>query len=75
MFGHYGDKVGRKNVLIVTLMGIRQPTADAARSLLNWGFHNVTKVKPVGVLVAPGAVATAAAWPSTSPSGSTTGPS
>ena len=42
------------HVLIVTLMGIRQPTADAARSLLNWGFHNVYKVKPVGVLVAPG---------------------
>lgn len=63
------------HVLIVTLMGIRQPTADAARSLLNWGFHNVTKVKPVGVLVAPGAPATAPASPSTSPSGSTAGPS
>src|SRR3954447_13044616 len=64
------------HVLIVTLMGIRQPSADAARSLLNWGFHNVTKVKPVGVLVAPGEVATTPATsPSTSPSASTAAPS
>ena len=58
-------------VLIVTLMGIKQPTADAARNLLNWGFHNVDKVTPVGVLVAPGAAPVARTTPSTSPSAST----
>src|SRR3954447_2453677 len=56
--------------LVVTLMGIKEPSADAARSLLNWGFHNVDRVKPVGVLVAPGTVPVASTAPSTSPSSS-----
>jgi serine-type D-Ala-D-Ala carboxypeptidase (penicillin-binding protein 5/6) len=37
--------------LIVTLMGITEPSADAAKSLLDWGFHNLAKTRPVGVLV------------------------
>ncbi len=39
--------------LVVTLMGIREPTTTAARSLLNWGFAQQTNVTPVGTLVAP----------------------
>jgi serine-type D-Ala-D-Ala carboxypeptidase (penicillin-binding protein 5/6) len=41
------------HALIVTLMGIGEPSADAARTLLNWGFHNLSKARPVGVLVGP----------------------
>lgn len=40
--------------LIVTLMGIRESTEDAATKLLAWGFRNADKVQPVGVLVEPG---------------------
>ena len=39
--------------LIVALMGIREPTEDAAEKLLKWGFRNADKVAPVGVLVEP----------------------
>ena len=54
------------HTIVVTLMGIKEPTADAARALFAWGFHNVDKAKPVGVLVGP-----ASAVQATSPSPST----
>ena len=37
--------------LIVTLMGIREPSDEAAKKLLNWGFKNGDRIVPVGVLV------------------------
>lgn len=41
----------RKGVtLIVTVLGAREPTADAARKLLTWGFTNLDEVTPVGYL-------------------------
>lgn len=41
----------RKGVtLIVTILGSHDPTADAARKLLNWGFANIDEVTPVGYL-------------------------
>jgi D-alanyl-D-alanine carboxypeptidase (penicillin-binding protein 5/6) len=55
------------HTLVVTLMGIKEPSADAARALFAWGFHNVNKARPVGVLVGP---ATAAQSSSPSPSAS-----
>ena len=36
--------------LIVTLMGIREPSDEAARKLLNWGFKNGDRIVPVGQL-------------------------
>lgn len=39
--------------LLVTLMGIHEPSEEAAKKLLKWGFANVDKVTPVGQLVAP----------------------
>ncbi len=39
--------------LIVSLMGIKEQSADAARKLLTWGFANRTKVTPIGTLVPP----------------------
>jgi D-alanyl-D-alanine carboxypeptidase (penicillin-binding protein 5/6) len=36
--------------LIVTVLGSREPTADAARKLLNWGFANLNAVTPVAYL-------------------------
>ena len=39
--------------LIVTLMGIHESSAGAARKALKWGFHNQRKVTAVGVLVNP----------------------
>ncbi len=41
--------------LIVSLMGIREPSDVAARKLLNWGFKNGDRIIPVGQL--PGATA------------------
>jgi D-alanyl-D-alanine carboxypeptidase (penicillin-binding protein 5/6) len=41
------------HVLVVTLFQIHEPTETAAKSLLNWGFANLTKVTPVGTLVGP----------------------
>ena len=37
--------------LIVTLMGIREPSDEAAKKLLNWGFKNGDRIVPVGLLV------------------------
>lgn len=39
--------------LIVTLMGIREPSDEAAKKLLNWGFKNRDRIVPVGELVDP----------------------
>lgn len=39
--------------LIVTLMGIREPSDKAAKKLLNWGFRNRDAIVPVGELVEP----------------------
>ncbi len=39
--------------LIVTLMGINQPTGDAAAALLTWGFKHTDAITPIGELVTP----------------------
>jgi serine-type D-Ala-D-Ala carboxypeptidase (penicillin-binding protein 5/6) len=39
--------------LIVSLMGVKELSADAARKLLDWGFANSGKVTPIGTLVSP----------------------
>lgn len=39
--------------LIVSLMGIREPSDEAAKKLLNWGFRNRDEIVPVGTLVDP----------------------
>ena len=39
--------------LIVTLLGIGEPSDQAARKLLNWGFKNRDRIVPVGELVDP----------------------
>jgi D-alanyl-D-alanine carboxypeptidase (penicillin-binding protein 5/6) len=45
--------------LIVAMMGINEPTKNAAARLLDWGFANGERIdRPVGLLVEPG-VATA----------------
>ncbi|HET7900245.1 MAG TPA: hypothetical protein VFL59_03590 [Candidatus Nanopelagicales bacterium] len=41
------------HTLVVTIFQVRQPTEQAAKALLTWGFANRTKVTPVGTLVAP----------------------
>lgn len=63
------------HTLVVTLMGIKEPTADAARALLTWGFHNVDKAKPVGVLVGPVAAVQATSPSPTPASSAATSPS
>lgn len=58
----YTSKAGRTFIgaaerggttLIVTLMGIREPSDEAAKKLLNWGFRNRDAIVPVGTLVGP----------------------
>ena len=58
----YTSKAGRTFIgaaerdgttLIVTLMGIREPSDEAAKKLLNWGFRNRDAIVPVGTLVDP----------------------
>ena len=39
--------------LIVSLMGVKEQSADAAQKLLDWGFANSGKVTPIGTLVSP----------------------
>jgi D-alanyl-D-alanine carboxypeptidase (penicillin-binding protein 5/6) len=41
------------HLLVVALMGVVEPSEDAAARLLTWGFANVGDVAPVGVLVDP----------------------
>ena len=40
--------------LIVSLMGIRESSEEAAKRLLSWGFANADRVEPVGMLVEKG---------------------
>lgn len=40
--------------LLVTLMGIRESSEEAAKKLLKWGFANADRVTPIGALVEPG---------------------
>lgn len=40
--------------LIVSLMGIRESSEEAAKRLLAWGFANADRVEPVGMLVERG---------------------
>lgn len=58
----YTSKAGRTFIgaaerdgttLIVTLMGIGEPSDEAAKKLLNWGFRNRDEIVPVGTLVGP----------------------
>jgi len=58
----YTSKAGRTFIgaatrgdttLLVTLMGIREPSDEAARKLLNWGFKNRDDIIAVGELVPP----------------------
>ena len=50
--------VGRRSVvahtLVVTLMGVTEPTVNASSKLLTWGFKAEGHVTPVGTLVDPG---------------------
>ena len=41
------------HLLVVTLFQIHEPSEQAAKDLLNWGFANRTMVNPIGVLVSP----------------------
>ena len=49
-----GAATRKGRTLIVSLMGITEPTEDAAKKLLRWGFDNADLVDPVGTLVAKG---------------------
>jgi D-alanyl-D-alanine carboxypeptidase (penicillin-binding protein 5/6) len=65
------------HMLLVTLFQIHEPTEQAARELLNWGFDNRSRVNPIGTLVPPltsipttsptAPAAASAAQPTTSP--------
>jgi D-alanyl-D-alanine carboxypeptidase (penicillin-binding protein 5/6) len=65
------------HMLLVTLFQIHEPTEQAARELLNWGFDNHSRVNPIGTLVPPltsipttsptAPAAASAAQPTTSP--------
>ncbi len=57
------------HMLVVTLFQIHEPTEQAARELLNWGFDNRAKVNPIGTLVAPiSSIPTTSGQPTTQPS-------
>jgi D-alanyl-D-alanine carboxypeptidase (penicillin-binding protein 5/6) len=49
-----GAATRKGRTLIVSLMGITEPTEDAAKKLLRWGFDNAGLVDPVGMLVEKG---------------------
>lgn len=58
----YTSKAGRTFIgaaerggttLIVSLMGIQEPSDEAAKKLLDWGFRNRDAIVPVGTLVTP----------------------
>lgn len=66
------ERKGR--TLIVALMGIKESTEDAATKLLSWGFKNADKVEPVGTLVEPNTVGTAARTADTKPDNSSSAP-
>lgn len=48
-----GAATRKGHSLVVTIMGVQEPTTTAARDLLNWGFAEGTHVTPVGTLVDP----------------------
>ena len=60
------------HMLLVTLFQIHEPTEQATKDLLNWGFNNRTKVSPVGTLVAPISALANTSTPATAPSATTT---
>ena len=65
------------HLLIVTLMGVVEPSETAAKKLLDWGFAHGEQLQPVGALVdeaTPEAPTTAvpATLPTTAAAGSTT---
>jgi serine-type D-Ala-D-Ala carboxypeptidase (penicillin-binding protein 5/6) len=49
-----GAATRKGRTLIVSLMGVTEPTEDAAKKLLRWGFDNADLVDPVGMLVEKG---------------------
>jgi len=65
---YIGAAERRGTTIIVAMMGITEPTIDAARKALAWGLKNHDKVTPIGTLVDP--ITTAAASPTPSPSAS-----
>lgn len=62
------------HTLVVTLFQIKEPTEQAARALLDWGFANLGRVTPVGTLVPPlpDATSSPSAAPSVAAGGSAT---
>ena len=43
------------HLLVATAMGIIEPSEDAAKKLLTWGFSQLGSLKPIGHLAQPGA--------------------
>ncbi len=41
------------HTLVVTIFQVKQPTEQAAKALLTWGFANRARLEPVGTLVDP----------------------
>jgi len=66
----WGAATRGTHTLVVVLMQVHDPTESAARNLLTWGFANIDRVRPIGVLVDP-IVASAAPTPTTSPTAAT----
>lgn len=62
-----GAATRKGRTLIVSLMGIEEPTEEAAKKLLAWGFANADLVQPVGVLVEKGSPLPEAGAPEASP--------
>lgn len=65
---YIGAAERKGTTIIVSMMGITEPTVDAARKALVWGLRNHDKVTPIGTLVGP--VTPVLAEPSPSPSAS-----
>lgn len=65
---YIGAAERKGTTIIVSMMGITEPTVDAARKALAWGLRNHAKVTPIGTLVDP--ITTVAASPTPSPSAS-----
>ena len=65
---YIGAAERKGTTIIVSIMGITEPTIDAARKALAWGLRNHDKVTPIGTLVDP--ITPASASPTPSPSSS-----
>lgn len=65
---YIGAAERKGTTIIVSMMGITEPTIDAARKALTWGLRNHDKVTPIGALVDP--ITTVVASPTPSPSAS-----